>query len=136
VLALASGLGLAVRVSAPGPRTHDEALDAIAHAAAFVLPSHAEGFSVATLEAAALGTPVVASDVGAIADILGSADSLHAPGDGAALSALLARTLEDRAWAARRAASARSLVAERFTWPAIADALAAAYDDAVEVGRS
>lgn len=136
VLALASGLGLAVRVSAPGPRTHDEALDAIAHAAAFVLPSHAEGFSVATLEAAALGTPVVASDVGAIADILGSADSLHVPGDVAALSALLARTLEDRAWAARRAASARSLVAERFTWPAIADALAAAYDDAVEVGRS
>lgn len=136
VLSLASSLGLADRVSAPGPRTHHDALDAIAHAAVFVLPSHAEGFSVATLEAAALGTPVVASDVGAIADILGEAGSLHAPGDVAALSALLAGALEDRASAAERAATARARVAGRFTWPAIAGALAGAYDDAMEAGRS
>ena len=132
ILSLASSLGLADRVTAPGVRTHGETLEAIAHAAVFVLPSHAEGFSVATLEAAALGTPVVASDVGAIADILGSSESLHTPGDVAELAALLGHALEDRAWASERAKAARDRVARSFTWPAIAHALAAAYDDARE----
>ena len=41
-------------------------LDLIAHASVLVMPTHAEGFGLPVLEALALGTPVVASDIAAI----------------------------------------------------------------------
>ncbi len=41
-------------------------IDLIAHASALVMPTHAEGFALPVLEALALGTPVVASDIPSI----------------------------------------------------------------------
>lgn len=41
-------------------------LDLIAHASVLAMPTHAEGFGLPVLEALALGTPVVASDIPAI----------------------------------------------------------------------
>ena len=53
-----------------GEKEHDEALDILASGEVFVLPSYTEGFPNAVLEAMALELPIVATDVGAIPDML------------------------------------------------------------------
>ncbi|MFO0807872.1 MAG: glycosyltransferase [Gemmataceae bacterium] len=62
-----------------------------------VLPSHAEGMSNAILEAMAAGRPVVATDVGANAHLLGDGayGMLVPPGDPAALADAIRRLLVD-----------------------------------------
>ncbi len=70
---------LANKVEIVGPIADRNALmHELRSTALFVLPSHAEGLPVALLEAVALGVPCIASDVGAIADVLdqGHAGSL------------------------------------------------------------
>lgn len=44
----------------------------MAHARALLLPSHAEGFGLPVIEALALGTPVVASDLPALREVAGA----------------------------------------------------------------
>lgn len=55
---------------------------------AFILPTQADCFSIASIEAMATGLPVVASDLGGIADIVqhGRTGYLLSPGDGRALA--------------------------------------------------
>jgi glycosyltransferase involved in cell wall biosynthesis len=79
-------------------------------ARAVVLPSHSEGWPLVVAEALASGTPVVASRVGGIPEMLGSDDGgiLVEPGDQEALSAALVEILgrapaPDRVAAASRA---------------------------------
>lgn len=53
-----------------GELSHPEAIDLMASCDLFVLPSYTEGFPNAVLEAMALGKAVVATDVGAIPEML------------------------------------------------------------------
>jgi glycosyltransferase involved in cell wall biosynthesis len=62
------GLGHSVRLV--GAMPHEQVLERIADCDLFILPSHTEGFPNVILEAMALGKPVVATDVGAIPDLL------------------------------------------------------------------
>jgi glycosyltransferase involved in cell wall biosynthesis len=82
-----------------------------------VLPSHAEGMSNAVLEYMAAGRPVVATDVGANAHLLGDGafGVLVPPGDPSALAAGIARVLADPPLAARRAAAARRHVRDHYS---------------------
>jgi glycosyltransferase involved in cell wall biosynthesis len=88
-----------------------------------------ELLGLAAIEAMASGTPVVASRVGGLAEVVvdGETGFLVPPGDVAALRDRLALLLSDRRLAARLGANARDLVVERFTWQACAQRCLDAY---------
>jgi glycosyltransferase involved in cell wall biosynthesis len=89
-----------------------------------------ELLGLVALEAMASGTPVVASRIGGLAEVVvdGETGFLVPPGDTEALSEGLARLLSDRRLAARLGANARDLVVQRFTWRACAERCLAAYE--------
>jgi glycosyltransferase involved in cell wall biosynthesis len=90
-----------------------------------------ELLGLVALEAMASGTPVVASRIGGLAEVVvdGETGFLVPPGDTGALADRLARLTSDRRLAARLGANARDLVVERFTWRACAERCLAAYQD-------
>lgn len=103
-----------------------ELAELCATCAAFVFPSFDEGFGLPPLEALACGAPVVASNAGSLAEVLGDAALLHDPRDEDALVAHLRSVLTDGDLA--RDLSRRGKAhAARFTWSACARATRAVY---------
>ena len=91
-------------------------------AAVLAVPSRAEGFGLPVLEALAVGTPVVHTDVPALAEVAGDAGVTVPRGDARALAAALQAVLDDPAGTQRRVAQGR-LRAEAFTWEHVATEL-------------
>jgi glycosyltransferase involved in cell wall biosynthesis len=89
-----------------------------------------ELLGLVALEAMASGTPVVASQVGGLPEVVedGVTGFVVPPGDVAALHDRLAQLLADPALARRLGANARQRVLERFTWTTVADRCLAAYE--------
>lgn len=74
----------------------EEARDAVlAGATAFVYPSVLEGFGLPPLEALSLGTPVIATHVGALPEVLGDAAQWVEPGSPDELADAIAAVLDD-----------------------------------------
>jgi glycosyltransferase involved in cell wall biosynthesis len=90
-----------------------------------------ELLGLAALEAMASGTPVVASRVGGLAEVVldGETGFLVEPGDVEQLRDRLSRLLSDTRLAARLGGNARDLVAKRFTWEACAQRCLRAYQE-------
>ena len=88
-----------------------------------------ELLGLAALEAMASGTPVVASRVGGLAEVVedGETGFLVPPGDVAALRDRLDQVLGDPPLARRLGANARDLVLQRFTWARVAERCLDAY---------
>jgi len=100
-------------------------------ATALVSASRAEGFGIPLVEAMALGTPVVVSDVPVFREVGGAAARYVDPDDAAGFVAAV-RELDDPAWWAQRSAAARGQ-AERFSWDASARLLLALLERTVGV---
>ncbi len=121
------------------------------HAAVFCCPSVYEPFGIINLEAMACYTPVVASAVGGIKEVvvpgetglLVDPDLLPGgfePRDPAAFAARLAEAInrlgEDAGLRARYAEAGRRRVEQHFSWDAIAARTEALYRQVVEMGHS
>jgi len=120
-------------VRTPGYLAEDDLARVVAGAAALVFPSWYEGFGLPALEALACGTPVVATDLPALREVLGDQAELVPPGDAAAMADALARVLGDPGGEPARAA--RRARAAAFTWAACARATLSAYRRALEASR-
>ncbi|HVG55390.1 MAG TPA: glycosyltransferase family 1 protein [Vicinamibacterales bacterium] len=121
---------LAGRVEHRGYVPSDQKESLYAGARALIMPSHDEGFGVPALEAMSAGIPVIASDRGALPEVIGSAGTLLDPGDIDGFAAAMDRVAGDRAWAiAQGEAGLRR--AAGFTWRETAVRLRHAYEDAI-----
>ena len=79
-----------------GEKEHEEALDILSKSEVFVLPSYTEGFPNAVLEAMALGKPIIATDVGAIKEMLSdNSGVVIPPQDTDAVKQALLKVLDD-----------------------------------------
>lgn len=106
-------LGLAERVRFVGRVPNDQLSPWYSAADVLVLPSHSEGWANVLLEAMACGTPVVATDVGGSAEVLGDA------GVGLLVPDREPATLADRLQALLKQRPDRARVrayAEGFSW--------------------
>jgi glycosyltransferase involved in cell wall biosynthesis len=92
----------------------DELRERYAEADVLALPTRADAVPWAVLEAMAAGLPVVASDVGAVSELLGGTGDLVPPGDAAGWAAALRRLAADPERRARLGAAARERVRERY----------------------
>jgi glycosyltransferase involved in cell wall biosynthesis len=108
--------------------------DLLAGARVLAVPSVYEGFGYPPLEAMSVGTPVVATSVGSLPEVLGEAASFVAPDDVDALAGALGQVLDDDGLHAELAAKGRANVA-RFTWDACARGLLELYGDAMTTPR-
>jgi glycosyltransferase involved in cell wall biosynthesis len=105
-----------------------------AGATALILPSFFEGFGLPVLEAMTVGVPVIASDRGALPEVLGDAGLLVSPDDPEELAAAMHRVSTDARLATTLGArgARRSLM---FDWTASASTLRDIYEALTAAGR-
>jgi len=131
----AQRLGIAATTDFRGEVRHDHVPAVLGEMDVFAMPSLAEGFGVAALEAAATGLPVVASNVHGIPDVVDQdRTGLLVPSrDSAALAAELARLLDDAGLRARMGAAGRAFVEARYRWGDNAARMERLYESLVAV---
>ncbi len=113
-----------------GALPEDELWTLLANTAAYVSPSLEEGFDLPTLEAAALGTPVVASDIPVHREVLGDAFLPFPQDDDAALIEAIHRVLVHSEL--RATLVDRGIVrARQFSWRTCALRTVSAYREAI-----
>jgi len=131
---LVTALGLGRRVHFTSGLTDAAIAELVASAEVACVPSLYEGFSLPAVEAMASGTALVASDVGALAEVVGRdgrAGILVPAGDTGALTRALSALLVDPARRATMGTAARARVQERFSWTASAEATVQLYRQAI-----
>ncbi|HVL87327.1 MAG TPA: glycosyltransferase family 4 protein [Candidatus Thermoplasmatota archaeon] len=110
------------RVLFAGELPYEVYVSALSAADVFVLPSEYEAFGIVLLEAMAVGTPVVATRVGGVPEVVvdGRDGLLVPPGEPSALAEAIARLLSDRPRAEAMARAGRAK-AEGFDWSRIVE---------------
>jgi glycogen synthase len=112
---------------------HDDLVQLYSHAAVFCCPSVYEPFGLINLEAMACATPVVASAVGGIPEVVADGETgiLVPPGDPGALADAVRRLVAAPDLAARLGQAGRHRVEARFTWDRVAGRTLEIYRDAI-----
>jgi glycosyltransferase involved in cell wall biosynthesis len=131
---MAKSLGIEANVSFLGEIAYDHVPSTLATFDIFAMPSLAEGFGVAAIEAAAMGIPVVGSDVHGIPDVVDHDRTglLVPPGDEHALAQAITRLAEDVQLRRSMGEQARAFVAERYDWKENAAQMERIYNDMVQ----
>ena len=125
---LVDQLGLTSRVRFVDPQPHELLSSFYRAADVCLVPSRSESFGLVALEAAACGTPVVASAVGGLTTLVEDQVTglLVDGGDPGAFARAVARVLQSPALADRLATGAVA-AARRYTWRRAADTLVETY---------
>lgn len=112
-----------------GQLGHPELLELLRRTDAAVLPSHYEPFGLAALEAAAVGAPLVTSNVGGLGEaVLNGVTGVSCPPrDVAGLATAVRSVLDDPVTAQRRARVARKRLTADFDWHTVAEETAQVY---------
>jgi glycosyltransferase involved in cell wall biosynthesis len=112
----------------------EELVEVMGSAEVACVPSLYEGFSLPTAELMACATPLVVSRAGAIPEVVGpdgECADLVTPGDVGELTSAIAALLDDPERRTRMGAAGRARVQELFSWRAVAEATAAAYEETI-----
>lgn len=128
-----AGAGLLDRVSFRSGMTDSELAALLGSAQVHVVPSLYEGFSLPAVEAMACGTPLVASRVGALPELIADdAGVLVEPGDADALAHGIATLLADPSRRTALGAVGRRRAVSTYSWRAVAEQTVAQYETAIE----
>ena len=104
----------------------------------FVLPSLSEGVSFVAKEAAACQLPVVASDIGAIPELVvdNKTGLLVKPENSASLVEAISLLIEKPQLRKEMGLEARRLVEKKFSWPVQAKLVASFYKEAIDMHKT
>jgi glycosyltransferase involved in cell wall biosynthesis len=130
IATLISHLGLEDAVEFAAGETDESLVARYASSSVAVVPSLYEGFSLPAIEAMACGVPLVATDGGALPEVVGATgeSALIVPaGDPFALFDALRRLFDDPVAAEALGERGRARVTDRFTWDATAQATVRSY---------
>ncbi|MDG2461385.1 MAG: glycosyltransferase family 4 protein [Luminiphilus sp.] len=120
-------LGLAERIQFVGGATHEEINQLYAESAAAVVPSLYEGFGLPAVEAMSAGIPLISSDGGALAEVVGEGGLLVPAGDSEALAAGLQRVLSDADLARELSNRGLRRARQQFCWSVCAQQMVDEY---------
>lgn len=131
--AMAHELGIGDHVQFPGFVEYDEMPQRYSAADLFILPSRRESFGLVLAEAMAAGLPVVATQVGAIPELVqhGETGMLIPPEDPAALAAAVNYLLRHPREMKQMGIEGRKRTREHFTWAKVAERVLASYTGSV-----
>ncbi len=132
-------LGIEDRVTFVSGVSDQELVEVMGSAEVACVPSLYEGFSLPTAELMACATPLVVSRAGAIPEVVGAdgvCADLVTPGDVGELESALAALLDDPERRTTMGAAGRARVEELFSWRAVAEATAAAYEETITAFRA
>ncbi len=127
-------LGITDKVTFVSGVSDQELVEVMGSAELACVPSLYEGFSLPTAELMACATPLVVSRAGAIPEVVGDdgvCADLVTPGDVGELVSAIAALLDDPVRRTTMGAAGRARVEEMFSWRAVAEATAAAYDETI-----
>jgi len=104
-----------------GQRNQDEVIDVLSATDIFVNPSYSEGLPTSVMEAASIGLPIIATDVGGTREIIedGKTGFLIKTGDTEQLAHKLHRLLTDTDLREELGRNARIFVKQKFDWDKI-----------------
>jgi glycosyltransferase involved in cell wall biosynthesis len=115
---LVKNMGLSDRVKFTGKVSMEELIKHYCNARIVVIPSLFEGFGLPAVEAMACGTPVVATEVGALPEVIGKdgAGILVPPKDPSAMERAIVSLLSDEKKCKEMGMKGRKRVEEMFSW--------------------
>ncbi len=123
--------GLTNSIEFIGGVKREEIVDHYARATIAISPSLYEGFGFPAGEALSCGTPLIATNGGALPEIVGDAGVIVPAGNSEALAAAIADLLKHPAKRKAMQKPARQRILQHFTWARCGEELAALYRDAL-----
>ena len=131
---LIAKLGIGDRITRHSGLGCEEIAGLYARATIAVAPSLYEGFGLPAGEAMACEVPVIATDGGALPEIVGDAGIIVPAGDHHALAGAIRRLLDDEKERRTLAARGRQRILERFSWQAAAADMVGLYRSIIGKG--